>query len=95
MKEAPEPVLDPHPLAWFEFKSKMGWYGFRSLSLPLFRCTRRQYPSIQRFRPFTMATAEVQKVNTTQRLQALRELMAQEKYDVNALIVPSEDQRTI
>lgn len=42
-----------------------------------------------------MGTAEVERVNTTKRLQALRELMAQEKYDVNALIVPSEDQRTV
>lgn len=41
-----------------------------------------------------MASAEVQKVNTTQRVRALRELMAQDKYDVTALIVPSEDQRT-
>lgn len=40
-----------------------------------------------------MGSAEVQKVNTTQRLLALRELMAQEKYNVNTLIVPSEDQR--
>lgn len=73
----------------------MGWGGFRSLSLPLFRYTRRQYPSIQRFRPFTMDAAEMKTVNTTRRLRALRELMAQEKYDVNAVIIPSEDQRAL
>lgn len=41
-----------------------------------------------------MGSAEAQKVNTTQRLLALRELMAQEKHDVNALIIPSEDQHS-
>ena len=66
------------------------WYrGFKSAFLPFFRSTC----ITQRPRPFTMGTAEVERVNTTQRLQALRELMAQEKYDVNVLIVPSEDQR--
>ena len=42
-----------------------------------------------------MDPAEVQTVNTTHRLGALRELMAQEKYDVNAVIIPSEDQRAL
>ncbi|KAI0674634.1 Creatinase/aminopeptidase [Trametes maxima] len=32
-------------------------------------------------------------VNTTQRLQALRELMAKPEYNVQALIIPTEDQR--
>ncbi|KAF9788041.1 Creatinase/aminopeptidase [Thelephora terrestris] len=67
--------------------------GFRSVSLP-FRYIHRNHLSIQRFRPFTMGSAEVLRVNTTQRLRVLRELMAQEKYDVNALIVPSEDQHS-
>lgn len=40
-----------------------------------------------------MGPAEAQTVNTTKRLQALRELMGQDKYNVNALIIPSEDQR--
>ncbi|KAF9653718.1 Creatinase/aminopeptidase [Thelephora ganbajun] len=72
----------------------MGWGGFRSLSLSLFRYTRPKHTSIQKFRPFTMGAAEAQTVNTTHRLRALRELMAQEKYDVNALIIPSEDQHS-
>lgn len=42
-----------------------------------------------------MGSAEVQRVNTTQRLRVLRELMVQEKHHVNALIVPSEDQRAL
>lgn len=74
---------------------KMGWSTFRSLSFPLFRYIRRQHTSAQRFRPFTMSAAETQTVNTTHRLRALRELMAQEKHDVNAVIIPSEDQRML
>ena len=42
-----------------------------------------------------MGAAETQTVNTTQRLQTLRELMGQERYDVNTLIIPSEDQRAL
>lgn len=42
-----------------------------------------------------MDAAEIQKVNTTRRLRALRELMNQENYDVNAVIIPSEDQRAL
>lgn len=42
-----------------------------------------------------MGAAETQTVNTTQRLRTLRELMGQERYNVNALIIPSEDQRTL
>jgi hypothetical protein len=42
-----------------------------------------------------MGTAEAQTVNTTERLQALRKLMAQENHDVNAVIIPSEDQRAL
>jgi hypothetical protein len=32
-------------------------------------------------------------VNTTERLAALRELMARSEHDVGAFVVPSEDQR--
>lgn len=73
----------------------MGRGGFRSLFLPLFRNAQRQYQTVQRSKPFTMGAAETQTVNTTQRLRALRELMTQEKYDVDTLIIPSEDQRAL
>ena len=71
----------------------MGWGRFRSLSLPLFHAIRPQHLSVQRSRLSTMGAAETQTVNTAHRLRALRELMAQAKYDVNAVIIPSEDQR--
>lgn len=41
----------------------------------------------------TMAAATTGTVKTTQRLAALRELMAQKEHNVQAYVVPSEDQR--
>jgi Xaa-Pro aminopeptidase len=40
-----------------------------------------------------MANAEAHTVNTTERLAKLRELMKKEEYNVEAFVVPSEDQR--
>ena len=93
--EAPKSDLDPFLQVQLPWLKKMGWGVFRSFSLSLFRYTRHQLPPSQRFGPFTMGAAETQTVNTTKRLQALRELMSQEKYNVNALIIPSEDQRAL
>lgn len=84
-----------HHLGSITLIENMRQCGIRSVSFPLFRYTHRNYLPTQRIRPFTMGSAEVQRVNTTQRLRVLRELMAQEKRDVNALIVPSEDQRAL
>lgn len=43
---------------------------------------------------FTMGAIGTQTVNTSKRLAALRELMSQPNYNVNAMVVPSEDQRS-
>lgn len=39
--------------------------------------------------------AGAQTVNTTQRLADVRKLMAKKEYSVQALVVPSEDQREL
>lgn len=46
-------------------------------------------------RLFTTMGANVQTVNTSKRLQALRQLMSNPDNDVTAYVVPSEDQRTL
>jgi hypothetical protein len=44
---------------------------------------------------FTMGGTATQTVNTSQRLAALRALMSKSEYNVNALVIPSEDQRAL
>ena len=42
----------------------------------------------------TMGAPALQKTDTTQRLEALRNLMKKPENDVTAYVIPSEDQRT-
>jgi hypothetical protein len=65
--------------------------GFRLFSAPSVSLSLR----LGQLRSFTMGAIGAQTVNTTQRLQSLRELMKQTKHNVHALVVPSEDQRTL
>jgi hypothetical protein len=60
------------------------------------RSTRTLFPCITQkvsFSASTMGAAGRHTVHTTERLAALRELMAHKEYAVGAFVVPSEDQR--
>jgi hypothetical protein len=46
---------------------------------------------LYQLRPFS--NMGFQTVNTTERLAKLRELMSQQEYNVDAYVIPSEDQR--
>lgn len=46
-----------------------------------------------RYRRFCGTMSALATVDTTQRLQALRELMAKPEYNIQAVVIPTEDQR--
>lgn len=46
-----------------------------------------------RYRRFCGTMSALATVDTTQRLQALRKLMAKPEYNVQAVVIPTEDQR--
>lgn len=49
--------------------------------------------STARYRRFCGTMSALATVDTTQRLQALRKLMAKPEYNVQAVVIPTEDQR--
>ena len=68
----------------------MLWTSFlRPRRVPFLRFTLRSRLSI------SMGAIGTQRVDTTARLAALRELMAKEENNVDAFVVPSEDQREL
>ena len=62
--------------------------ALRTVSAVFFTAAR----TLRLRRPYASMAAHAT-VNTTARLQALRELMAKPEYDVQAVVVPTEDQR--
>ncbi|OJT08304.1 hypothetical protein TRAPUB_843 [Trametes pubescens] len=74
--------------------------AFRALSPPVFcshlRTTAFAFygsSSTARYRRFCGTMSALATVDTTQRLQALRELMAKPEYNVQVVVIPTEDQR--
>jgi hypothetical protein len=95
LKISPGPVWAGKLTSWFHvacpqfgvmFKVKAAQTALRRSIQSLFSTTLRNSTSI-------MGAAGVETVNTTQRLAGVRELMAKKEHSVQALVVPSEDQR--
>lgn len=83
-------LLDGHHAASHMFNAYFAVVGVRrSTQLLSTTCIRRKFT----IPASTMGAVGRHTVNTTERLAALRELMARKENAVEAFVVPSEDQR--